>query len=37
MGVARHFFWQASHHRYADDILRTDLHRIHVGGLLSLR
>jgi len=37
MGVARHLFWQASHHRYADDILRNDLHRIHVGSFLSLR
>ena len=36
MGAAAHVFWQASHHRYADDILRKDLHRIHVNHLLDL-
>jgi len=25
MGAAGHVFWQASHHQYADDILRADV------------
>ena len=34
MGGAAHLFWQASHHRYADDILRSDLKQVHVAKLL---
>jgi hypothetical protein len=35
MGAATHFFWQASHHRYADDILRSDWQQMHVKELLD--
>ena len=28
MGVAKNLFWNASHHHYADDILRKDLRQI---------
>jgi hypothetical protein len=30
MGAAAHVFWQASGHRYADEILRQQLHQIDV-------
>ena len=30
MGVAKNLFWNASHHHYADDILRKDLSHIHL-------
>ncbi|MGE5562108.1 MAG: hypothetical protein ACM3ZV_02235 [Bacillota bacterium] len=35
MGAATHLFWQASDHRYADEILRKDLNRLHVEQLLD--
>jgi len=37
MGAAKNMFWHASKHRYADDILRKDLHHVHVDGMLKLR
>ena len=35
MGAATHLFWQASNHRYADDILRKDLQQIDVSDMLD--
>ena len=37
MEAAKTMFWNASKHRYADDILRKDLRQVHVGGVLKLR
>jgi hypothetical protein len=30
MGAAAHVFWQASGHRYAEEILRQQIHQIDV-------
>ena len=37
MDVAKDIFWNASKHRYADDILRKDLRHMHVERMLKLR